>query len=161
MRYFALDTSALSKRYHLERGTPWMMNLFEQAFNSLPERLVISRMIIAEVVWVLKRRLNTHTLDQTSMNDVLNKLERESHLMSTLNLDDDTIDAAHPIILRHNLNSSDAIFLYQCTQAATALRQFGNELVLIASDSRLLRAASGEGLAVLNPETDDQTGLEI
>lgn len=95
------------------------------------------------------------------MNDALNKLERESHLISTLNLDDDTIDAAHPIILRHNLNSSDAIFLYQCTQAAAALRQFGNELVLIASDSRLLRAASGEGLAVLNPETDDQTGLEI
>ena len=61
MRYFALDTSALSKRYHLERGTPWMMNLFEQVFNSLPERLVISRLIISEVVWVLKRRLNTHT----------------------------------------------------------------------------------------------------
>ncbi len=112
MRYFALDTSALSKRYHVEVGTPWMMKLFDQTWSTMPEQLVVSRLIIAEVVWVLKRCLNTQAITQAAMNDALNKLERESHLMSTLNLDDDTIDAAHPIILRHNLNSSDAIFLY-------------------------------------------------
>ena len=161
MNYFAYDTSALSKRYHTERGTPFVVAMTDQLLDAIPTRIVISRIIVAEVVWVLQRTYNRNAMSKTEFQRSLDALVRESHLMSTLNLDDDTIDAAHPIILRHNLNSSDAIFLYQCTQAAAALRQFGNELVLIASDSRLLRAASGEGLAVLNPETDDQTGLEI
>jgi hypothetical protein len=35
----------------------------------------------------------------------------------------------------------------------------GNDLVLVASDQRLLRAAQGEGLTTFNPKIQDQTAL--
>ena len=39
-------------------------------------------------------------------------------------------------------------------------RKVGDELVLVASDHRLLRAAQAEGLTTFNPETESQTELD-
>jgi hypothetical protein len=37
----------------------------------------------------------------------------------------------------------------------------GDNLVLVSSDKRLLRASQSEGLPTFNPETDSQTALDI
>ena len=54
----------------------------------------------------------------------------------------------------HAVNSVDAILLCSALNIAANLRNEQNELVLIASDQRLLRAAQTEGLLCFNPETD-------
>lgn len=42
---------------------------------------------------------------------------------------------------------------------AHPLRNQRDDLVLVASDQRLLRAARAEGLVTFNPETQDQAAL--
>ena len=59
----------------------------------------------------------------------------------------------------YSVNSVDAILLCSALNIATDLRKENNELVLIASDQRLLRAAQTEGLLCFNPETVSQQVL--
>ncbi|RKU37400.1 hypothetical protein C6496_09950 [Candidatus Poribacteria bacterium] len=60
----------------------------------------------------------------------------------------------------HSINSVDAIVLCSALDIAINLRNEKNELVLIASDQRLLRAAQAQGLLCFNPENDSQQVLE-
>jgi hypothetical protein len=59
----------------------------------------------------------------------------------------------------HSINSTDALILKSALAIARRLRAAGDELVLVASDQRLLRAAQAEGLAIFDPETQDQAAL--
>ena len=63
------------------------------------------------------------------------------------------------LIETHAINSTDAIVLCSALDFATHLRNVGDELVLVASDQRLRRAARAEGLLCFNPETDSQQVL--
>ncbi len=55
---------------------------------------------------------------------------------------------AFPLIVTHSINSTDAIALKSALAIADKLRVRGDDLVLVASDQRLLRAAQAEGLKV-------------
>lgn len=61
---------------------------------------------------------------------------------------------------RHSLNSTDCIVLEASLTVATRLRSASEDLVLVASDARLLKAARKEGLLTFNPETQDQFALD-
>jgi predicted alpha/beta hydrolase family esterase len=69
------------------------------------------------------------------------------------------IIASFPLIVAHSLNSTAAIILKSALAIARKLRVGGDDLVLVASDHRLLRAAKAEGLATFDPETQDQAAL--
>ena len=66
----------------------------------------------------------------------------------------DTEDAREsvPLILRHNLNATDALHLRMACKLRSFVAILGAQVVLVAADKRLLRAAKAEGLSVLNPE---------
>ena len=70
-------------------------------------------------------------------------------------VDDDDVWASLPLITGHNLNASDALYLRQALQMQMLLRMLEHDLVLVASDQRLLRAAQTEGLLTVNPEMAD------
>jgi len=57
-----------------------------------------------------------------------------------------------PLISRHNINPSDALYLHQALNLQRRLEAEEHELLLVASDQHLLRAAENEGLMTLNPE---------
>jgi hypothetical protein len=57
------------------------------------------------------------------------------------------------------VNSTDALALKSALAFARRLRGTGDDLVLVASDQRLLRAAQAEGLTTFNPETQDHAAL--
>ena len=63
---------------------------------------------------------------------------------------DDILDGID-LIQRYNLNSADASSLRAFLKYVSLLSSPGASVV-VASDQRLLRAASGEGFAVLNLE---------
>ena len=63
------------------------------------------------------------------------------------------------LIETHAINSTDAIVLCSALDFATTLRNVGDELVLVAANQRLLRAARVEELLCFNPETDLQQTL--
>jgi predicted nucleic acid-binding protein len=72
--------------------------------------------------------------------------------MNHQSVDDETILQSIPLINRHNLNASDALYLHQALNLNRLLQTVENDLVIVASDLRLLRAALNEGLLVFNPE---------
>lgn len=74
--------------------------------------------------------------------------------------EDSIIRASLDLIERHSINATDAIVLCSALEVANALRNAGDDLVLIASDLRLIRAAQAEGLVTFNPELDTQMQLD-
>ena len=71
------------------------------------------------------------------------------------------VTASLPLIVAHSINSTDAVTLKSALAIARKLRAGGGDLVLVASDQRLLRATQAEGLSTFNPETQDQAALAV
>lgn len=160
MRSFCLDASALAKRYAAEAGTPLMNHLFAQV---PPSRMYLFNMGIAEVVSLLVRKKNAGALTAATCSQALIEVERELILSANLNrfaAEDALVTAALALIQKHSINSTDAIVLRSALDLAVPLRAAGDDLVLVASDQRLLRAAQAEGLVTFNPETQTQADLD-
>jgi predicted nucleic acid-binding protein len=76
-----------------------------------------------------------------------------------LSFDNSVTADALALIVKHSINSIDAILLQVAMDVAQHLRAGGDNLALVSSDQRLLRAAQGEGLITFNPESQDQAAL--
>ncbi len=57
--------------------------------------------------------------------------------------------------------ATDAIVLHAALGLAQHRRSRGDDLILVASDKRLLRAAQAEGLGTFDPEIQDQAALAL
>src|SRR5207248_6040305 len=75
-------------------------------------------------------------------------------------VDDKLADRSVTFIDRYSLNSTDAILLRSALDLAPSLRVSGNDLMIVASDQRLLKAAKAEGLITFNPETETPAALD-
>jgi len=159
MKTFFLDASALAKRYSLETGAACVDYLFD---NVTLDRLVCLMLGAAEVASVLVRRRNSGRLSKTAFIQGMTNLKTEvvdSDDFNTLPVDNDLIIAAMPFIEKHSVNATDAVILRLALDLAAQMRTDGNDLVLVASDQRLLRAAQAEGLLTFDPE--HQTEVEL
>ena len=67
---------------------------------------------------------------------------------------DDLLLSALGLVLKHNLNATDAAVLRSALNRQQALRQTGHELLFWTCDKRLIRAAQSEGLSAFDPETE-------
>ena len=65
------------------------------------------------------------------------------------------------LIEKYSINSTDAILLQCALDRVNELRMNGDNLILVSSDKRLLRAAQSEGLLTFDPETDSQAALDV
>lgn len=159
MRLFLLDGSALAKRYIAEIGTPSLDYLFDHV---TADRLLVLNVGVAEVVSVLVRRKNAGILSANLMlqaflwlgNEIINapairKLEPTNSL----------VIGALIHILNHSVNATDAVVLQAALHLAHDSRINGDDLVLVASDKRLIRAAQAEGLETFDPEAQDHSAL--
>jgi hypothetical protein len=159
MTSFFLDGSALAKRYVAEQGTPLIDHLFARV---APSRLMVLNVSFAEVVSILVRRRNAGLLSVATFAQALLHLGAEIVHATALRKIEPTnplVAAALTHIQVHSINATDAIALHAALGIAAAVRSQGDDLVLIASDQRLLRAAQAEGLSTFNPETQDQAAL--
>jgi len=64
-------------------------------------------------------------------------------------------------IQNYSVNATDAIVLHAALGLALHQRSRGDDLILVASDKRLLRAAQAEGLGTFDPEIQDQAALAL
>lgn len=160
VRSFFLDASALVKRFVPEAGTPVINHLFATV---TAERLMMLTLGIAEVVSVLVRKRNDGRITQAIFSQAMLTFGTEvvsSSELKKVDLNSGLIAASIPLIDAHALNSTDAIVLRSALDVGAALRAGGDDLALVASDQRLLRAAAAEGLATLNPETETTASLD-
>lgn len=160
-RYIYLDASALAKRYAREAGSSVVNHLF--ACLS-PERMLVFGIGVAEVFSILVRKRNARRIPQAPFAQALIDLDAEitrQNLIEKIIADANLITSALPLIAHHSINATDAILLRSALDFAANLRADGDDLLLVASDGRLLRAAQAEGLIVFNPETQTTADLDL
>ena len=144
------DASALAKRYSTEVGTPAVNALF--AFN-VPHDMATSLWGYIETYAILCRRFNGGSINYSTFSTALTALQAE--VMNNVSFDLTSIDdtfilSSTSLIHKHALNSNDAVIL---TSLLGYVRSpMAKTCVLIASDKRLVRAASAEGITTFNPE---------
>jgi predicted nucleic acid-binding protein len=158
---FYLDASALTKRYAPEPGALIIDHLFSRV---APDRIFVLHLGVAEVVSILVRKRNAKILSLKLVSQAFTDFEAEiinQPLTRKLEANADLINAALPLIRRHSINATDAILLRSALDLAAGLRASGDDLVLVASDHRLLRAAQAEGLLIFNPETQTTADLDL
>ena len=160
MYYFYYDASALVKRYTQELGSDKINFLFA---NVPHDRLMCLTLGVIEVIWVLVRKRNDSRLAnddfrQAGINLDYEVIDNQSGFR-TIAVPNSLIWRSMDLIEIHSLNSVDAIVLRSALDIAAACRDSGDEIVLVASDQRLLRAASSENLLVFNPETHTERML--
>jgi predicted nucleic acid-binding protein len=145
--YLYFDASALVKRYAVEPGQPIVNELFRLLDV---EQLYLSYWSVTEAVSVLVRKRNRGDLTLRDMRTATSRLVSESLSMQEESVDSNDARASIQYITRYNLNATDALHLFLALRMHGTLKK---PVVMVSSDSRLLRAAGAEGLITLNPET--------
>lgn len=143
------DASALSKRYAAEAGSESTDAVWASVSAS---QMTATFLGYAEAYSILLRKRNRNDLSDAAFAAATSLLRDEivsSAEFTLLDVDTRDIFAGIALMERHNINSADAVILAAFLRYALAL---GEVCVLVASDQRLLRAASAEGLRTLNPE---------
>jgi predicted nucleic acid-binding protein len=156
---FYLDASALAKRYVPETGSA----LVDAILDARPARpLFVLNVGAGEVVSILVRKRNAGPLSVADFGQALARFGGEiikaTHV-TRLPVTNRLAWSSFPLISVHSINSNDAVLLKSALNVARRLRRAGDDLVLVASDQRLLRAAQAEGLSTFNPESQDQAAL--
>ena len=160
MNSFYWDASALAKRYALETGTSLVNHLFTHA---TPDRMMCLIVGVSEVISIFVRKKNAHLITPEIFSQALVDFRAEvidADAFKLISIEDTLVFASHPLIEKHALNATDAIILRSALDVTTLSRSAGNDIVLVTSDHRLLRAAQAEGLQIFNPEVDVQTYLD-
>lgn len=161
MNSFYWDASALAKRYAPEIGTPLVNHLFTYV---TPDRMLCLIVGVSEVISIFVRKKNARLITPEAFSQALVDFRTEIievDAFKLISIEDTLVFASHPLIEKHALNATDALILRSTLNMATVLRPVGNDIVLVTSDHRLLRAAQVEGLQTFNPEIDVQTALDI
>ncbi len=159
MHSFYMDASALAKRYVPEPGSLLIDHLL---INVPGNRIHLFNVGMGEVVSLLVRKKNAGFISAAQLNQALIDFEAEIVMSATLHritAGDDLVRTSLDLIRVHSINATDAIILRSALDTATTLRAGGDDLVLVASDLRLLRAAQAEGLLTFNPETQSLAEL--
>jgi predicted nucleic acid-binding protein len=157
---FLFDASALVKRYAPEVGAAVVDYLFAQAGRG---RLLCLMLGVAEVSAALVRKRNSGSITSPMFAAAMTQLRMEVLMAADfikLPADNALIATAIPLAEKHAINATDAIVLQTALTIITQRRAAGDDLVLVASDQRLLRAAQAEGVFTLNPETQTETDCD-
>lgn len=158
MNYFFWDASALGKRYTPETGTDLVNHLWGQVAT---DRMLCLGLGYGEWISILVRNHNGGRITMAALHQALANLRNDvvNSTMQLLPSPNDLMLRAASLIVQHSINATDALVLRAALDWAVWFRT-ADDLVLVASDQCLLRAAQAEGLQTFNPEADTQTQLD-
>jgi len=157
---FYLDASALVKKYTNEQGFQLLNALFTQVPR--PE-MVCLHLGVLEVFSALVRKKNAGhfskpIFDQAVIdfrNDVIDAVD-----LNKIAATDVVLQGAFPLIEKYSINATDGVILASALEIDKQLHLISNQLVLVSSDQRLLKAAQAEALLTFDPETQSQADLD-
>lgn len=142
---FFFDTSALFKRYQVEKGT----QKINEIFNENNSQFIISSLTIIEIISNLKRlyeidRLTTKAQFLLQRSQFYKDIQ--DYKITVIDLSSEDIITAEKLILERYMKPIDAI------QLAIALNLPIADIVFVCSDKGLCKTAETEGMQSLNPE---------
>lgn len=149
MPHLLWDASGLAKRYVPEVGSAtvgalWAAVPAAQMATTFPG--------YAETFSIFLRKRNRGEISAATFAAAKSALRREvvNNLdFALLAVGTTDILAGIDLMEQHNVNAADAAILAACLRYAQTVPE---PCVLVAADTRLLRAAAAEGMATCNPE---------
>lgn len=143
-QFYFLDSSALVKRYHQEKGTATVDHIIESTAT-----IIISSLAVLEVTAALTRKKNEGKIRDDVYQGLLGELSRDVlERFVVLSLDDSLIPKSITLVTEQGLRTLDSLQLSAALQAW----EFADELSFVSADRRLNQVAALLGLAVLSPE---------
>jgi predicted nucleic acid-binding protein len=148
-----LDASALVKRYRREIGSEVVNDTIDRVSADDARRLFVSSLTTIETLSILNRRRNESHMPLAdfivALRGIIGELKRFSHYLV---IDDQLIISSAQYTIKHNINSADAIHVAILLSLQNVVRQGNDNLLCLAADKRLVRAARAEGITVVDPE---------
>lgn len=142
MIYF--DSSALVKRYIREEGTEFVENLCEK------ERLIAtSKLTYPEILSALARKLRAKEIRDSEYEYAFQKFSNDWAGITVLEFHDEIFEKLKGLIEVHSLKAADAVHLASALWLKESMKE---QVVFVASDLALLKAASREKLDHVDPE---------
>jgi predicted nucleic acid-binding protein len=138
-----LDTSALTKRYAEEMGSPAVRALFRRR-----ARIAVSRIAYAEISAAVARKERDGDLRPNQADAVLGRLGRDFSALLVVEVKAPVVERVPGIVRRHPLRGYDAVQL----ACALALREARASVTFWCADVELERAAIAEGLRTHYPK---------
>ena len=134
------DTSALIKRYIVEKGSDKVDSLMDNA-----ERIIVSVITEIETCLTFKRLVTEKAISENDYQTALSEFEYDYEYYIPVNFDKNISEQAKLIIQRYQLKTLDSI------QLGTALLLKDEIDYFVVSDDKLIRSGQGEGLKIINP----------
>lgn len=131
--------------------------------NAAREQLMCLMLGVAEIAAALARKRNGGIITPAVFSTGMIQLRTEvldAKEFTKLPADNALISISIPLSDKHAINATDAVLLQTALDLAALLRADGNDLVLVAADQRLLKAAQAEGLVTFDPETQTEAALD-
>jgi len=147
-----VDASAWSKRYTGEIGWEVLDVLLDEVALGGHALLISSAISHAETYSALVRFRNRTTLPDDKFDQAINRITADQDKLFWLPVAEAVFRSCSPLILKHNINATDAALLRVLLGLRDEVQTMGHRVWLVASDKRLLRAATIEGLPCLDPE---------
>ena len=141
-----LDTSALIKRFVVEKGSMELRRLVDH-----DEAVATATVAYAEAYAGLARRYRERGLSRRQYASACEQFEREWDGYLRVELHREVLSAARVLIQRHGLRGFDGVHL---ASAVVLQRGLGESVTFVAADDRLLRAAVAERMPVVDIESD-------
>lgn len=141
-----LDTSALIKRYIVEKGSNPVRDLLRQEGSA-----ATATVAYAEIYSGLTRRFREGYVSPKFYAIACHEFEQDWSDYLKIELTRELLVVARDLIQRHPLRSFDAIHL---ASALSLMRKLGEGVTIVAADGRLLHAAAAEGLLAVNVEKE-------
>ncbi|MDQ2996858.1 MAG: type II toxin-antitoxin system VapC family toxin [Chloroflexota bacterium] len=150
MTTYYLDTSALSKRYVQETGTPWIRALVDPTVS---HTLLLARITMVELYSALARRRREGTVPIEDYRVATQAFASHSATAyEFVELDLPVVELGQALLERHPLRAYDAIQLASALVANRVIISANlAALVFLSADDRLNSIATVEGLLVDNP----------
>ncbi|MFZ3059709.1 MAG: type II toxin-antitoxin system VapC family toxin [Candidatus Methanoperedens sp.] len=143
MKFYFLDTSALVKRYHSEKGT----DKIDKIFSEDDRVIVISSISITEMVSALNRKKEDKIILKEDLKIALSKFFHDAIKdFLIIELDGEHIKGSIMLVLKRNIRTLDAL------QLAVAIGVKELKVTFVCADKKLVSVAEKEGLQTINPE---------
>lgn len=144
---FYLDSSALVKRYVMERGSIWLR-------AQLPNGFIVATIAFAEVSSALARRLKGGTLSAHDYTQAKTMFEFDmDYRFALVEVNKALCRRAGQLAEKHALRGYDSLQLACAIHTDHQMRQIGQgPITFLVADNNLLQAGVAEGLLVDNPE---------
>lgn len=150
MSLYFFDTSALAKRYIKESGSLWVTSLILPVSpDTTANTVVMSDLTTVEMFSLFARRQREGSLTsiEASQLQAVFMYHIENHYLVTP-IDHIVLAQARTLVNKHPLRALDSLQL----SSALVMRAHLNETItFLSADSRLLNAASAEGLLTDDP----------